>query len=235
MCKAQSPCSLYVEPNNSATNAEVNYSYKFVLKLFVLSLLLFLFEVLIVRKLLACMQQIMAVPSTIVELTKSFEASPMRHNLRRRNLASAGSIAEMSFRVVNLRAATRNGEITDPMSIHRMWKSIDRALSQWKTATPSAWVYVVCTTLTSTNDTYNGKYHTYPTVSIAEILNNWRTLRIIVNQMILQNAAQLAETDGSSHHEALATISELSDELCASVTGFANTPRKFNPPRMLLA
>lgn len=176
--------------------------------------------------LLACMQQNMAVPPALIDLTRSFEASTMRHNLRRRKLASAGSISEVSFRVVNLRAACRSGEIGDPKMIRDMSLAIDHDLLSWRTSVPTEWDYIESTPSDRSSTTYEGLCHTYPTIWIAEILNNWRTLRIIVNQMIMNNAEQLSGGHEPYEASALAAIKELSKELCASVPGFSDTPRK---------
>lgn len=199
------------------------------------------------------MEQHLAVPPGLVQSTYQFESGVIRQQWRRRKVASHGSISEISFRLVNLRAAVKNGEITDPRVIHDMALGIDRDLETWRAGVPVEWRYtVVDGSQVAENDRDNdgdadtdtdpdldpdhpfeGKLHTYPTLWIAEAWTNWRILRILANQIIMQRQTPLPsieddDTPVESTRLARRVIQQLSTDVCISVSSFTGTSRKFS-------
>ena len=168
----------------------------------------------------------MFVPPGLVRSTYNFETSGIRQQWKRRNIASPASICALSFRIVNLRAAFKTGEMTDPQLIRETALEIDSDLEIWKAGVPHSWRYATVEDPNSDPITcFEGKRHIYPNLWIADAWNNWRSLRILVNQIILQNELR---TDMSAIAErAIETIRHFSTELCISISSFKDSPRKY--------
>lgn len=173
------------------------------------------------------MQQQMAVPPALVRLTYSFQTSSIRRHWQHRNVASQGSICEISFRMVNLQAALKNGEVTDPQVIRKIALEIDSDLEAWRAGMPLNWRYTTIDATEAPAVTYlNGKRHVYPNLWTAEGWNNWRSLRIAINQIILENEFRLSVPDSVQKSISLSIIRQFSTDLCISTASFAGTPRR---------
>jgi len=171
--------------------------------------------------LLACVQQQVAVPKALVQATYYFQVSTMRQYWRQIDVASPASITEICFRVVNLRAALRTGVITDPGVIRTVAMDIDNDLETWSTGLTPSWRYSsVVSPGIHYYDCFNGLRHVYTSLWIAEAWNNWRILRILVNQMLMQTGIDLSETTKKQN-----AIRQLSSEVCLTVYNFAGNPR----------
>jgi hypothetical protein len=173
------------------------------------------------------MQQHIAVPPALVQTTYNFQTSAIRQQWQHRNIASPGSICEISFRMVNLRAAFQNGEVTDPQVIREAALDIDSDLETWRAGVPLNWRYAtIDATEAPVGTCFDGKRHVYPSLWIAEVWNSWRTLRILVNQIIVQNELRSSVPGNAQKSIALSIIHQFSTELCISTTSFMDTPRR---------
>ena len=179
------------------------------------------------------MQQRLPVPAILVRSTYAFENSGVRQRWRERNFASRGSISVISFRIVNLRAAFKNGDIKDPRVVRMMALEIDADLDEWRVGLPPSWSYTTTHATVSADvaDCFNGARHRYASLWIAEVWNNWRALRVLVNQILVQSESgyrRLPSNTERTQTESLAIsrIQDLSTDICVSVASFAGTPRK---------
>ncbi|KAK0669044.1 hypothetical protein QBC41DRAFT_320519 [Cercophora samala] len=134
--------------------------------------------------LLACMKQRVAVPPALVTATYSFQSSGIREQLHQRETRNPASICEISFRVVNLRAAVRHGTLTQQTVLERAM-DIQGDLTAWREGLPPAWEY----TTTTRGTGFNGKRHEHGSLSMAKMWNNWRTLCILVGRILVQSEA----------------------------------------------
>jgi hypothetical protein len=177
------------------------------------------------------MQQCTAVPSALVQTTYNFQTSATRRHWQQRKVASPGSISEISFRTINLRAALNGGEITDPATIRATLLELDHDLEAWRAGLDPGWKYssVSDPEETSSGSCLKGHRHFYPNNWIADAWNNWRGLRIIVKQMILENEARSATPDVVQNSHATSVIRELSADICISIQSFRDNPRKLSP------
>lgn len=87
---------------------------------------------------------------------------------------------------------------------------------------PKEWEYT--TVDSSTN--FGGVTHMYPNLWVAEAWKNWRIMRILVNQMIVENEAISGKPNDEAISQPLSIICQLSTELCISCFSFMGTPRK---------
>ncbi|KEF56874.1 uncharacterized protein A1O9_07064 [Exophiala aquamarina CBS 119918] len=168
-----------------------------------------------------CMQRHIPVPKTLMQMWDTFYTSKTRKWWQRRNLATSNSICEISFRLVNLRAALRNGKIAGAQTIIDTAIAIDEDLVTWRTTMPLEWNY----TTVDAPDNFGGTAHTYPNLWVAEAWKNWRILRILVNQTIYENGGGSSQPSDESISKAPSVIRESSWELCICCSNFMGTPR----------
>src|SRR4051812_4290533 len=170
----------------------------------------------------------MMVPPVLLRATYEFHSSTIRQRWRQHRIASPASICEISFRLVNLRAAFKSGLSTDAEAIRETALELDGDLENWRVIAARDWSY-------STNETpesdvgvsFDGKRHTYPSLWIAEAWNNWRTLRILVNQIIIHTEVRLGGLKRPQTYTSILLIRQLSSDICISTSSFTGTPRTF--------
>ena len=179
------------------------------------------------------MQQQIPVPLALVQTTYNFHTSGLRMRMQKRNIASPASISELSYRLVNLGAAFKTGIITDPRIICETALGIDDDLETFRAGIPWYWGYTtVDATDAPTSTFFDGKRYVYPNLWIAEVWNNWRTLRILINQIILQSELRVGMSDDAQR--SLELIHRFCAELCISIASFADSPRKSISVRVAL-
>lgn len=167
-------------------------------------------------------------PPALVQTTYNFHTSGLRLQWRLRSLASPASISELSYRIVNLRAAFKTRQITDPRIICATALEIDDDLETFQAGLPRLWRYsTVDVAAAPTGSFYNMKRHVYPNLWIAEVWNNWRTLRVLVNQIVLQSELPVDMSD--SAQRSLELVRGFCADLCISVASFADSPRESIP------
>jgi hypothetical protein len=157
-------------------------------------------------------------PETIVQISNSFEPSNGRCCQNH-----PGPLKNICFRLLNLRAEIKKGDISDPIIIYNTAVQIDRDLQAWTQFLSSAFAF---TTIEEAQvaPCFHGKHHVYATVAAAQTWNNWRTLRILVNQITLRHLPHYALKE--SDHLVL-IINNLSTDICTSTLSFRGSPRKF--------
>lgn len=182
-----------------------------------------------ISQLFACWQQGIAVPPALVQTAYEFDRSPLRPNWRYRNVVSPGSMAEITFRLVNLQAAISSRQILEPQPIVEAALKIEEDLDTWRAGISSDWRYTIVDAPPAAEDAcYGRKVHVYSSLWVAEIWNNWRALRMLVNQLIVQYGTCSSATEGAQGSKAVLNIREMSVDLCVSVFTFTSTPRTFS-------
>ena len=175
------------------------------------------------------MQQQTAVPAGLVQTTFDFQNSAIRRQWQKRKVASPGSISEISFRTINLRAALRSGEINDYAEIREIALELDHDLESWRAGMPEGWKYTslsLCDTETYTDTLFAGRSHVYPNNWIADAWNSWRALRILVQQLILENEQSGTRPDTTQISRSVSVIRELSVDICVSILSLKDNPRE---------
>ena len=145
----------------------------------------------------------------------------------RRKKIQPGPIGDMCFRLLDLRAAIKSGDITDPKAIREAAIEMDGDLEAWRATLQPSWSYATVDAGDALASTYfEGKCHIYSSLWTAQVWNNWRTLRILVNRIFLQNEIRSGAPDSTHESTALSLIHQLSTEICISVSSFIGSPRK---------
>ncbi|KAL3458260.1 Alpha/Beta hydrolase protein [Aspergillus heterothallicus] len=172
----------------------------------------------------ACLTQGLPVPPALVNITYEFETSTLRQLWKDSNLATPGSISEICFRLVNLRAMIAQDGHIDPVSVRTEAFKLDTDLEEWKISAQVRWAYEIgCESESIDCRSFMGKYHRYANLWVARAWLNWRLMRILVNQMIIENELKL-EFDEKIVSRARGIVRDLSIEICISVACFDETP-----------
>ena len=178
-----------------------------------------------VEQLTYCLKQNKPVPYSLVVASSTFQSSSIRENWKTRQVASAGSLCEISFRVVNLRADFRNGRI-DYCATRDKVQDINNDLQTWREAMPAVWKYSTEPAPDGLDHTvFGGVIHSYSSMWVAEAWNSWRLLRILVNQLMQENEMRAETPNTIRRLLAEAMIRHTSHDLCVSVNSFRKTPR----------
>lgn len=171
------------------------------------------------------MQHDVAVSPELLQLSCMFDISDLG---RRRKKSRPGPLGSLCFRLLHLRDAIRHDELKDRATIYETAVEIDRDLMAWAEHLPAH------TTVDASADSlheafFQGKRHIYSNLLVAQAWNNWRTLRIVVNRIVLENEVQ-SEAAGTTHKSpVISVIRQLSTDICTSAASFAGSPRKWCP------
>lgn len=170
------------------------------------------------------MQHDVPVSPALLQITHMFDNSDLG---RRRKERRPGPMGTWCFRLLQLRDAIRSNEVKDGQTICETATEIDCDLTAWS-ASLQTYAIVDAPVGASDEEFFHGKRHVYSNLVIAQAWNNWRTLRIVANQMIIQSEA-CSGASGASHASPspLAIIREMSDDICTSAPSFAGVPRKW--------
>jgi hypothetical protein len=176
------------------------------------------------------MQRDIPVPEALVQLSHRFDSSIMgEHRAKTR----PGPVRGMCFRILNLRSAIKGGDITDSETIFRAATDMNREFNAWETNLKSLWSYDSINDGNTTTGSYEGKRHIYRDLQLAQIWNNWRTLRILVHQFILHDMDQTCALYTAHAPAALSLVHQMATEICVSVASFAGSSRKASPSAVL--
>ena len=114
--------------------------------------------------------------------------------------------------------------MTDPSSIRSVASQIDADLEGWTPSISRSWAYA---TVPAPAGTYfQGKRHVYDDPWAAQVWNSWRTLRILVNRLIIEYSSGTEEPAGNIKHPAFQLIRRLSTDICISTADYIGSPRK---------
>ncbi|RFU24558.1 hypothetical protein B7463_g11781, partial [Scytalidium lignicola] len=171
----------------------------------------------------ACMQQDIAIPQTLLQISHKFATSTLG---KHRKPTQAAPLGNVCFRLLYLRAGIKSGDITDPKTILEAAIEMDEELKGWRTTLGPSWYYTTIEAGDTPPGTYfEGKRHIYSNTWTAQVWNSWRTLRISVNQIILQNEIRSDAPNITYKSTALSIIPQLSTEICISASTFMGSPR----------
>ncbi|UNI13607.1 hypothetical protein JDV02_000334 [Purpureocillium takamizusanense] len=174
------------------------------------------------------MQRSSGVPRALERAARSFQTSSLRQRWRRSNIATPSSIFEISFRIVNLRAAMlgRDAQL-DRKSAREAALDIDRELQAWKESLPGEWNYQDEILDTALDDGFGGRRHAYPSLWNAEVWNNWRLVRVLVSRVLLDTSTENDDEPkpGSSVASIVSRIQQLSEDICISANALMDTSR----------
>lgn len=177
------------------------------------------------------MQQVVPASQALMQISHDFETSVIGE--RRKNTPPA-PLGDLCFRLLNFRAVIENDHLRDPEAIRETAVQMEGEIEAWQATLPRSWrCSEVDVTDAPAGTCFGGKRHIYSNPWTAQIWNNWRTLRILINRIILQNEIRSGVPDSVHASTALSHIQQSSTEICISAPSFIGSPRKHESPHSI--
>ncbi|KAH8808494.1 hypothetical protein F5884DRAFT_753021 [Xylogone sp. PMI_703] len=137
----------------------------------------------------------------------------------------AAVLLSLAIRLVQISASLHAREVIDPLLTICEALSLEADLGAWFSSLPPHWKYPTKSTMPEERDSlinFNGEYHVYSDPWSSRIYNNYRWIRIMVNDIILTYLARIAPTSLSVDYslvqqKSLAVIFSLATDTCISV------------------
>ncbi|TEA14430.1 hypothetical protein C8034_v003476 [Colletotrichum sidae] len=173
----------------------------------------------------ACIQQGIRVPSALTEVNSNFERNGV---VGPYNSIQPVSLAFIGFRIVDLCADIKSHLLTDSRTICHFALDIKANLKAWADLRSETF-FEISTVREAANICFEDKKHVYSSVWGAQLWNSWRSLGILINQIILDSLDHLLlhnqEIKRDVYSEALYSLRNLSQDICISTPNLASSPR----------
>ncbi|KAL2061307.1 hypothetical protein VTL71DRAFT_7580 [Oculimacula yallundae] len=174
-----------------------------------------------------CIQRHAPVPDIISEWSQDLDFETAEQ-------AAATTLSNLAIRYCNLRASMSCfRDYSDPERIISTACALDSEYEIWTRTCPIQYIYQTVTLNERADDVFSDHYHAYSTIWIAAVWNNYRSARILVNELILDQLGYLYQNHPESsliwgdhclyENQILSsnsTLLQLCHEICASVPYF---------------
>jgi hypothetical protein len=175
-------------------------------------------------KLTSCIQRHAPIPRIITDWSNEIEfESPEQ--------AAATSLVNLASRYCDLRSSMGSfHDYTDPERIILTACAIDSDYDLWAKTCPIPMIYQNLTMRERSEEVFSDHYHVYPNLWVATVWNNYRAVRLLINELILDQLCQLYLNSPESpllcndtclfENQVLAsnaTLLQLCHDICASV------------------
>lgn len=155
------------------------------------------------------------------------ELSACAENLRYSDDTHVDSLANIVIRLSSFCVTAKTSQISDPATLILQGMAIDTNLVSWANSLPDGWAYT--TVKAGEGSLYSrpgillrGEYHIYPSMWIGTAWNHYRSGRIIVNEVILDQLAELqrrspgaAEENARLEIQSRKVLAQMVEDICA--------------------
>lgn len=178
-------------------------------------------------KILNCLQRHVSVPDIILEWSiyaRQFESVEEAHN---------SILCEIVIKFCDLRALVALSEgLVDSAMIISTALDIELELSEWADQLPVQYFYNIVTMRTRSSSVFADYYHEYTNIWIATTWNHYRSVRILVNELVIEHITYLqsqAMQPGEDEDPVIAALYrtrlnlsksillQLTQDICASI------------------
>jgi hypothetical protein len=181
-----------------------------------------------------CFQMELPPSPELVELSTLISRNPNTDD------TTASAAIEIMIRFIDLHASVRGGELTDPNQIILQVLLLETEYEEWERELPAEWSFTTEQAEEPDNAHFDGKYHMYSDIWYARMLNHYRWVRILLNELLLLHMARLPHlTTGhlAQKRKSLAIINAMATDICRSIPShfrrYANLSASEKlPPRM---
>ncbi len=124
-------------------------------------------------------------------------------------------------------------DYSDPECVISTALALDAEYEVWARSCPLQYIYQTITLKEKTHDVFSDHYHVYSSIWIAAIWNNYRSVRILVNELILDQLNYLYQNNfepntlwddhclyENQNFTSNSTLLQLCHDICASVPYF---------------
>ncbi|KAH7327287.1 hypothetical protein BKA65DRAFT_528232 [Rhexocercosporidium sp. MPI-PUGE-AT-0058] len=174
-----------------------------------------------------CIQRHAKIPQIISEWSQDLDCETAEQ-------AAATTLSNLAIRYCNLRASMSSfRDYSDPERVISTACTLDNEYDMWARTCPLQYIYQTVTLNERSDDVFSDHYHVYSSIWIAAIWNNYRSARILVNELILDQLGYLSQVNPESNllwedhcfyeNQILtsnSTLLQLCYDICASVPYF---------------
>jgi hypothetical protein len=144
---------------------------------------------LISKKITTCLQRRLAVPEEIQEWSRVSKQYESIEEL------STSNLSEIVMQLCALRSTIDDlCDHRNSFSVVSLALEIDDSFSEWLSGLPPRYFYNTVAILQAREDVFSDRYHVYSGVCIATTWNNYRCLRIILNEILIEQMIHLCQT-----------------------------------------
>ncbi|KAH6720846.1 hypothetical protein BKA61DRAFT_471346 [Leptodontidium sp. MPI-SDFR-AT-0119] len=174
-----------------------------------------------------CIQRHAVVPEIISEWSQDLDFETAEQ-------AAATTLANLAIRYCNLRASMSSfRDYSDTEQIISTACALDMEYDIWARTCPLQYIYQTVTLSERSDDVFSDHYHVYSSIWVAAIWNNYRSARILVNELILDQLGYMYQAnpdlgllweDNCFYENQMltsnSTLLQLCHDICASVPYF---------------
>ncbi|MCJ1433213.1 hypothetical protein MMC27_002572 [Xylographa pallens] len=166
-----------------------------------------------------CLQSDEKVPRDITEWFDISRAHQLKSDL------PAWGLASIVSRFVNLRASLKNNELVNPTSISFMLANLEADLAKWVEELPAEWAFTITVSTEDSENIFESQCHVYHSLWVAILWNHYRSIRILVNDLLLSYLDLLASVPSDDNsgippkqqRQSIGIVSRLATDICYSI------------------
>lgn len=133
------------------------------------------------------------------------------------------TLANIAHKFTNLHASIKDNTLLDSNAILVEVLALDIALEEWHQNLPEFWRFKIRPATEDMPFTFLGMTHDYKDVWVSRVLNNYRWLRILVNELLLVHMKQDETGTYTPEHEeqrkkSVEMISMMATDICTGVS-----------------
>jgi hypothetical protein len=136
-------------------------------------------------KLTSCIQRHAPIPRIITEWSNEIDFETPEQ-------AAATSLVHLASRYCDLRSSMSEfRDYSDPERIITTACAIDNDYDIWAKTCPYQMIYQTVTLKERSDEVFSDHYHIYPNLWVATVWNNYRSVRLLINELILDQLCHL--------------------------------------------
>lgn len=140
------------------------------------------------------------------------------------------TLANIAHKFTNLHASIKNNTLLDSNAILLEVLALEFELEEWHQSLPETWRFETRPAPKDMPFTFLGMRHEYKDVWVSRVLNNYRWLRILVNELLLIHMSQVEIGTYAPEHEeqrkrSIDVISMMATDICTGISSSFFQPR----------
>lgn len=141
------------------------------------------------------------------------------------------TLTRIAHKFTNLHASIKNSTLLDSNTILLEVRALDVELEEWQQSLPELWRFETRPAPETMAFTFLGMTHHYKDVWVSRVLDHYRWLRILVNELILIHMQQVELQPHVFEHEeqrkrSVDVITMLATDICTSISSSFFQPRR---------
>jgi hypothetical protein len=139
----------------------------------------------------------------------------------------AVTLAHIAHKFTNLHASIKNDTLLDSSAILLEVLTLDFELEEWSQSLPESWKFEIVPAPDNMPFTFLGNTHDYKDIWVSRVFNNYRWLRILVNELLLVHMRQLpfVPEHEEQRKRSIDMISTMATDICTGISSSFFQPK----------